>query len=267
MSVISYPVRGRIRLLAASVMGAEVVDDDMLLPPLARFIFFLTLAVVVVLVVLIRIGAVYGTGVRRIPYVCCPPGLFSAANTIGIPAWERESIYLNHKLSKPKQIPKIRILVVGDSGVGKSSLIYKLCNQGNVLKQPRWTVGCAVEVMAYEYKRTFFIEFFDIGFVSLRFPFLFCFSHPCSCPLGPQRCCTVFRSLVSVAVLLVAPSPIELTFFFCFCCCCGFRDFPHNTPFLLLSSRRRLPFFLRFPILHTVDIANISRVVTCFILS
>mmetsp|Transcript_9883 Transcript_9883/g.18220 ORF Transcript_9883/g.18220 Transcript_9883/m.18220 type:complete len:232 (-) Transcript_9883:1502-2197(-) len=38
-----------------------------------------------------------------------------------------------------------RVLVVGDSGVGKSSFVHRLCT-GNVLENPDCTVGCNVEV-------------------------------------------------------------------------------------------------------------------------
>ena len=93
-------------------------------------------------------------------------------------------------------IPKVRILVVGDSGTGKTSLVHKLCH-GIPLLTPRWTVGCALDMMFFDYipstpptqntpsrhhntvkttpkpsasinastaaGRRFFIEFFDVG--------------------------------------------------------------------------------------------------------
>eukprot|EP00516_Mucochytrium_quahogii_P005245 CAMPEP_0203763742 /NCGR_PEP_ID=MMETSP0098-20131031/16785_1 /ASSEMBLY_ACC=CAM_ASM_000208 /TAXON_ID=96639 /ORGANISM=" , Strain NY0313808BC1" /LENGTH=254 /DNA_ID=CAMNT_0050658919 /DNA_START=260 /DNA_END=1024 /DNA_ORIENTATION=- len=58
-----------------------------------------------------------------------------------------------------------RVLVVGDSGVGKTSLVHKLC-YGEVLNNPEWTVGCNVEV---KYCPTDgdvpagFVDFLDVG--------------------------------------------------------------------------------------------------------
>ncbi|XP_063697043.1 rab-like protein 3 [Culicoides brevitarsis] len=65
-------------------------------------------------------------------------------------------------------IEKVRIIVVGDSGVGKTSLIHLLANEEPLLS-PGWTVGAQLEVKLHEYKEgnpaqnTFFIEFWDIG--------------------------------------------------------------------------------------------------------
>lgn len=62
-------------------------------------------------------------------------------------------------------IPKARILVLGDSGVGKSSLVHYLCER-EALKTPQWTVGCNMSVMMHEHKRSnkpFFLEMMDVG--------------------------------------------------------------------------------------------------------
>lgn len=65
-------------------------------------------------------------------------------------------------------IDKVRIIVAGDSGVGKSSMVYLIANN-EVLTSAPYTVGCSVEVKLHEYKedtkqeKTFFIELFDIG--------------------------------------------------------------------------------------------------------
>ncbi|XP_065076304.1 rab-like protein 3 isoform X2 [Ochlerotatus camptorhynchus] len=65
-------------------------------------------------------------------------------------------------------IDKVRVLVVGDSGVGKTSLTHLIANN-EALTSPGWTVGCAVEVKLHEYKEgtpsqnTFFIELWDVG--------------------------------------------------------------------------------------------------------
>ncbi|CAF0973414.1 unnamed protein product [Brachionus calyciflorus] len=63
---------------------------------------------------------------------------------------------------------KVKIVVVGDSGVGKTSLVHLIAHQ-EVLKKPNWTIGCSVDVKLHEFKdgtpqhKTCFIEFFDIG--------------------------------------------------------------------------------------------------------
>lgn len=65
-------------------------------------------------------------------------------------------------------IDKVRVLVVGDSGVGKTSLTHLIANN-EPLTSPGWTVGCAVEVKLHEYKEStpsqnsFFIELWDVG--------------------------------------------------------------------------------------------------------
>ncbi|XP_055536486.1 rab-like protein 3 isoform X2 [Wyeomyia smithii] len=65
-------------------------------------------------------------------------------------------------------IDKVRVLVVGDSGVGKTSLTHLIANN-EPLTSPGWTVGCALEVKLHEYKEgtpsqnTFFIELWDVG--------------------------------------------------------------------------------------------------------
>ncbi|KFB48647.1 AGAP006354-PA-like protein [Anopheles sinensis] len=65
-------------------------------------------------------------------------------------------------------IDKVRVLVVGDSGVGKTSLTHLIANN-EPLTSPGWTVGCSVEVKLHEYKEgtpsqnTFFIELWDVG--------------------------------------------------------------------------------------------------------
>ncbi|CAG0878529.1 unnamed protein product [Darwinula stevensoni] len=65
-------------------------------------------------------------------------------------------------------IDKVRILVVGDSGVGKSSLVHLICHNEAAVN-PGWTIGCSLEVKLHEYKegtpdqKTFFLELWDIG--------------------------------------------------------------------------------------------------------
>ncbi|KAJ8246731.1 hypothetical protein GJAV_G00254760 [Gymnothorax javanicus] len=63
---------------------------------------------------------------------------------------------------------RVKVLVLGDSGVGKSSLVHLLC-QNQVLGNPSWTVGCSVDVRIHDYKegtpeeKTYYIELWDVG--------------------------------------------------------------------------------------------------------
>ncbi|KAG9303383.1 hypothetical protein G9A89_013709 [Geosiphon pyriformis] len=60
---------------------------------------------------------------------------------------------------------KLRIVVVGDSGVGKTSLVHILCHN-EALRHPTWTIGCSVEVKTHNHSRTlkpYFVEFIDVG--------------------------------------------------------------------------------------------------------
>ncbi|XP_039293276.1 rab-like protein 3 isoform X1 [Nilaparvata lugens] len=65
-------------------------------------------------------------------------------------------------------IDKVKVLVLGDSGVGKTSLTH-LITQNEPISNPSWTVGCTVEVKLHEYKegtpqqKTYFIELWDVG--------------------------------------------------------------------------------------------------------
>ncbi|XP_037810335.1 rab-like protein 3 isoform X1 [Lucilia sericata] len=65
-------------------------------------------------------------------------------------------------------IDKVRIIIVGDSGVGKTCLTHLIAH-GESLTRPGWTVGCNIEIKLHEYKegtaqqKPYFIELFDIG--------------------------------------------------------------------------------------------------------
>ncbi|XP_060606922.1 rab-like protein 3 isoform X2 [Ruditapes philippinarum] len=65
-------------------------------------------------------------------------------------------------------IDKVKILVLGDSGVGKTSLVHLMC-QNEPTTNPSWTIGCSVDVKLHEYKagtaaeKTYFVELWDIG--------------------------------------------------------------------------------------------------------
>ncbi|KAI8809254.1 hypothetical protein BJ742DRAFT_771383 [Cladochytrium replicatum] len=59
--------------------------------------------------------------------------------------------------------PSVRILVVGDRGVGKSALINLLCHN-ETLRSPSWTVGCYADATIYECSNgPYFIEFIEVA--------------------------------------------------------------------------------------------------------
>ena len=63
---------------------------------------------------------------------------------------------------------KIKVLILGDSGVGKSSLLELLCH-GQAVGNPQWTIGCSIDVKLHQYKegtaaqRTCYIELWEVG--------------------------------------------------------------------------------------------------------
>src|SRR5699024_608648 len=63
---------------------------------------------------------------------------------------------------------KIKILVLGDSGVGKSSLVHLICHSKTVTST-QWTIGCSIDVKLHQYKegtlqnKACYIEFWDVG--------------------------------------------------------------------------------------------------------
>lgn len=64
---------------------------------------------------------------------------------------------------EPKASDRVRIVVVGDSGVGKSSLVHLLCH-GAVLRHAGGTVGCEIDVALHaHYGTPFFVELLEVG--------------------------------------------------------------------------------------------------------
>ncbi|XP_015794981.1 rab-like protein 3 [Tetranychus urticae] len=63
---------------------------------------------------------------------------------------------------------RIKVLVLGDSGVGKSCLINLICKT-NMWSKPSWTIGCSIEILLHQFNegtpnhRSCLIELWDIG--------------------------------------------------------------------------------------------------------
>lgn len=64
---------------------------------------------------------------------------------------------------------RIKVLVLGDSGVGKSSLVHLITHPDQVKNGFSWTIGCSIEIKLHEYnqgtpsERTCLLELWDIG--------------------------------------------------------------------------------------------------------
>ena len=64
-----------------------------------------------------------------------------------------------HEMSYSLDKTSAKILVLGDSGVGKSSLIHLICHS-QTLSSAQWTIGCSIDVKLHN---DCFLEFWDIG--------------------------------------------------------------------------------------------------------
>ncbi|KAL1290800.1 hypothetical protein HN51_059321 [Arachis hypogaea] len=82
----------------------------------------------------------------------------------------------NRDLNGGPPFGQVRVAVVGDSGVGKTSLVHLIVN-GSSISRPQQTIGCTVGVkhtyygnsgtssssLAGDSKRDFFVEFWDVS--------------------------------------------------------------------------------------------------------
>lgn len=66
-------------------------------------------------------------------------------------------------------VERVKVLVLGDSGVGKSAAVHLICTGKPASRALPSTIGCNVEVKLHDYKpgtnhqRTFFVELWEIG--------------------------------------------------------------------------------------------------------
>lgn len=73
-------------------------------------------------------------------------------------------VFIMHQLGSEK----VKIIVLGDSGVGKTSLVHLICH-GTPIAKPSWTIGCSPEVKIHDYKagtaleKAYCIELWDVG--------------------------------------------------------------------------------------------------------
>ncbi|KAG8461769.1 hypothetical protein KFE25_001387 [Diacronema lutheri] len=64
---------------------------------------------------------------------------------------------------EPRPNDRVRLLVIGDGGSGKSSLIYLAC-QGAVLRGAKATIGCHVDAKLHNHHgASFLVEFVEVG--------------------------------------------------------------------------------------------------------
>ena len=56
----------------------------------------------------------------------------------------------NLNLSDDNGMQTIRILLIGDSGVGKTSVVNYLCDKSGEFASSGWTVGCHLEAIIFE---------------------------------------------------------------------------------------------------------------------
>nr|CAX73853.1 RAB, member of RAS oncogene family-like 3 [Schistosoma japonicum] len=67
------------------------------------------------------------------------------------------------------EFERAKVIVGGDSGVGKTALVHLICNQQTLL-HPSYTIGCSVDIKVHLYNNNdstkehpYFIELWDIG--------------------------------------------------------------------------------------------------------
>ncbi|GAM22385.1 hypothetical protein SAMD00019534_055600 [Acytostelium subglobosum LB1] len=74
------------------------------------------------------------------------------------------SFYPSPAPSKSSSLDKIRVAVVGDTTVGKTSLVNLICKGQLLAHPPSWTMGCNTDIKIHEYlSKDYFVEFVDVG--------------------------------------------------------------------------------------------------------
>ncbi|KYQ92027.1 Rab GTPase domain-containing protein [Tieghemostelium lacteum] len=73
--------------------------------------------------------------------------------------------YSAFKSTSPYQsVDKVRVAVIGDTAVGKTSLVHLLCHQEVLDKSTAWTLGCDTSLKIHEFhSKDYYIEFLDVG--------------------------------------------------------------------------------------------------------
>eukprot|EP01126_Amoeba_proteus_P047452 TRINITY_DN5412_c0_g1_i9.p1 TRINITY_DN5412_c0_g1~~TRINITY_DN5412_c0_g1_i9.p1 ORF type:complete len:140 (-),score=18.55 TRINITY_DN5412_c0_g1_i9:744-1163(-) len=69
------------------------------------------------------------------------------------------------EINEVDAIPSVKLLVLGDPGVGKTSLVHRWVGEELPIN-PSWTVGGSIQTKLHKYtpdRKEFFIEFWDIG--------------------------------------------------------------------------------------------------------